>query len=116
MKLYLKAADTLKDEQRPEEEESLMLINSKGGDSPAQAYLNSIGPEFNWKRVRSVREALEKQAHWPEFALGRRRDLLTVAKLRDIAIEGVELTSERGFLRLQNGVGTPAGSSPMETA
>ena len=44
-------------------------------------------------------DAARKRASWPDFETGSHCDFLTVSNLRGIAIEGIELASERGLLR-----------------
>jgi hypothetical protein len=48
--------------------------------------------------ARKDDDAARKRASWPAFETGSRCDFLTVSNLRGIAIEGIELASERGLL------------------
>jgi hypothetical protein len=49
--------------------------------------------------ARKDDDAARKRARWPAYAMGSRRELLSVSRLRGIALEGIELASERGLLR-----------------
>lgn len=49
--------------------------------------------------ARNDDEAARKRAQWPAFEIGSRHDFLSISNLRGIAIEGIELASERGHLR-----------------
>jgi hypothetical protein len=52
-------------------------------------------------------DAAEKREKWPPFLIGDRHDHGTVANLRGVVIEGIELASERGLLRFADWRGHP---------
>jgi hypothetical protein len=57
--------------------------------------------------ARKDDDAARKRARWPAYAMGSRRELLSVSRLRGIALEGIELASERGLLRFADWRGQP---------
>jgi hypothetical protein len=52
--------------------------------------------------VSAVEDKIKQRARWPKFEIGGHKDLLRVAILRAIALEGIELASTRGLLRFAN--------------
>jgi hypothetical protein len=70
-------------------------VNFANALSEASAFTGQAMPE----PARKYDDAAFKRSRWPAFATGSRRDLITVANLRGIAVEGIEMASERGLLR-----------------
>lgn len=76
------------------------------GDKEHNRKILALRPELGKENAlpsqepaRKEDDAARKRSQWPAFETGSRRDCLTVANLRGIAIEGIELASERGLLR-----------------